>query len=726
MLNRPGFLFRRLISYSRTQVAGCDEDQIDFCNQDDSISVSRVVQKQNRSTSWISTPKKKKRGPAAPITLRRIRSVCQISSSLSTAPHDLPYSSSTSSFCSYDGHVGSVTRDASGNRKAASSLCLPKHGQTNEHSIPPTQLPRLPRDALVCLSEGGSPSDANSPKALLSLSPSIEGSDSSQHQPSPSQAVPDNESPERWSENVQQLILETDEAFKAVGLALAEAKDASKYCEDSDTSAPPPIIRRHSRSMTPSSSTHREQRPKDTLPPSPMASPARHASVKKQKKKKAAKKPLYGAVRQGKSQFRGPRWALSENVTDILTGQRFKRIEADEMLTPERIEQLKQTREKARMNEDRLKPRISNDSTCSLASDKTETPVEPFHLDDLPSRIGAAGIKTMITTIEANPPSVPANCDVSHRDFSALSGISKGDKLPNGSKAVLQPIALQDSSLPSLPAKNPARFSPKPHRKNMPSIPEVMVTTPDNTQLEPSTNTRSQEKQTLSPEENEEFLYLKSTPFTLTKPAFRHGPITFSKAEVGKGARTMDDTLDWTAFQMAILGGAGDFLHDASYDDDSKQADEVASWFESFGFETEGDLVREPLSSSRDSSQSTLSSTPSTVDTDSELPIPVGTEFPSGFWNRPTSAQTLDARKFFSSTGLKRWVVDVPKKRYTTQSSDSLPPSPMMPLVVHTGDLHGDDIQEAVPMGYNLGHDLGDFLKWEAEHVYAGGFYGSP
>ena len=53
---------------------------------------------------------------------------------------------------------------------------------------------------------------------------------------------------------------------------------------------------------------------------------------------------------------------------------------------------------------------------------------------------------------------------------------------------------------------------------------------------------------------------------------------------------------------------------------------------------------------------------------------------------------------------------------------DSLPQSPMLDLVMTTAV---DGSKEFVPMGYNLGHDLGDFLKWESENVYATAFYGS-
>ena len=62
------------------------------------------------------------------------------------------------------------------------------------------------------------------------------------------------------------------------------------------------------------------------------------------------------------------------------------------------------------------------------------------------------------------------------------------------------------------------------------------------------------------------------------------------------------------------------------------------------------------------------------------------------------------------------------ERRSSTDSERSLPQSPMLDLVVGKTSA---GIDYAVPMGYNLGHDLGDFLKWESENVYAAGFLGS-
>ncbi|RSL90767.1 hypothetical protein CEP51_000528 [Fusarium floridanum] len=256
-----------------------------------------------------------------------------------------------------------------------------------------------------------------------------------------------------------------------------------------------------------------------------------------------------------------------------------------------------------------------------MASDNSETDVEPFHLDELASRIGASAVGNSAASARTESPSLTPDLDRGNQNFSKQEG-AVGDaesvkSVENKTEAVEAPTIT-----PQLPPKNPARFGVEPLRK-LPSIPEVMVTTPDNTQLEPSTGRQSLDKTDLKAEENDEFFYLKSTPFTLTKPSFRHGPITFAKAEVVKGVKTMDDTLDWTAFQMAILGGAGDLLQDMSNEEDQKQVEEITSWFESFGFETYGTLVPEDVPSMRSSSRSTVSSTPSTIDTDIiDLPIP--------------------------------------------------------------------------------------------------------
>ncbi|CCF43652.1 hypothetical protein CH063_13293 [Colletotrichum higginsianum] len=174
---------------------------------------------------------------------------------------------------------------------------------------------------------------------------------------------------------------------------------------------------------------------------------------------------------------------------------------------------------------------------------------------------------------------------------------------------------------------------------------------------------------------------------------------------------------------MAILGGAGDLFSDTTDFSQLSEAEEIdglAAWFDGFGFDSHGILA------TGDKPKHLPENYPATppnpplrpyvrAPADSDLPIPVGAEHPTGFWNEGT----VNASKFLTTgCGIRRWTMEGHPKRYNRESVESLPPSPMMDLVMMKGS---DGKPEVVPMGYNLGHDLGDFLKWEAENVYAAG-----
>jgi hypothetical protein len=355
----------------------------------------------------------------------------------------------------------------------------------------------------------------------------------------------------------------------------------------------------------------------------------------------------------------------------------------------------------------------------------------------------------------------------------------------------------------------------------LPTIPEVRITSPPDqdghskagNERRPSEmhmDERSPQPMPLDTpnfEEDGEYLFFKSTPYTLTMPSFEHGRIRLAKADLvnagtinsleSKLLSSPDETLDWTAFQMAILGGAGDFFSDPSdfcaRDAEEELVDDLCDWLDGFGLPTNamGALIKreekartmspvmpftpahvsaiKPAGPGRRSSHdpsrnhsinhivngssppwsgSTRSSGEESEDVQETLqlqsmPIPINSEHPSGFWN----ARPLDAARFYTGGGIKRWTLEGHPKRYNgpgidvdkantlqhgnpkpspegmegrrvklREGVDSLPQSPMLDLVMTTGV---DGSKEYVPMGYNLGHDLGDFLKWEREHVYA-------
>lgn len=68
------------------------------------------------------------------------------------------------------------------------------------------------------------------------------------------------------------------------------------------------------------------------------------------------------------------------------------------------------------------------------------------------------------------------------------------------------------------------------------------------------------------------------------------------------------------------------------------------------------------------------------------------------------------------------WVESQQDSDSSIASSLSSPMSPMMSIDVPMDDKKGPSKTDIIPMGYNLDHDLGDFLKWEAKHVCAYGY----
>lgn len=769
-------------------------------------------------------------------------------------------------------------------------------------------------------------------------------------------------------DNVQQLIWETDEAFKAVGTALAEARLASQsHPQSKELQEQVKQLQRASQALqiqtksldstlmqtlplttyqAPVSRVRKDSAAASPLSPTPgrgsitsfprknksspvsssgnmLRSPTHASSIKKAKRKSpsrprtprsattptpttstwpdtpapTSKASTFGpsassaegngstAQRQQNSYRSLSRWNLkADNVTEkLFYGSRgrfgFHKIEADEVVTPGQVQQYRQSRiAKAQAEaQAETKRSHSNESLRSTAGsvggaapdgNSVNTPVESFHLQDLPSRVGNASANLGVLSPVAEvltPSSSTFGLDM---DLSRMSNqtepktpttATRHPRLeqtplatppptppqpsPNAPAARFQassgPSPEEDTtaffkshSFPDPPVKEAAQ-RPTHKRGNssssrvpiLPTIPEVRITSPPSQDghpraqngRRPSEMHMDQPSPRLSPtdtpdfEEDDEYLFFKSAPFTLTMPSFEHGRIRLAKADLvnagtinsleSKLLSSPDETLDWTAFQMAILGGAGDFFSDPSdfcaRDAEEELVDDLCDWLEGFGLPTNamGALVKTeekaptmspimpytpahvsainpPGSGGRsfhdpsrnhsinhivNGSGASYSGSARSSGEVSEgvqemlqaqsMPIPINSEHPSGFWN----TRPFDAARFYTGGGIKRWTLEGHPKRYQgpgidvgkantlrrgspepslegvdggrvklREGVDSLPQSPMLDLVMTTGV---DGSKEYVPMGYNLGHDLGDFLKWESENVYA--FYGS-
>lgn len=265
---------------------------------------------------------------------------------------------------------------------------------------------------------------------------------------------------------------------------------------------------------------------------------------------------------------------LAASVSSVLLGQRFKRVVADEMLAPGRIEELKRSREQKADDEAKLLLDCRRASTDSSRS--SDASAEPFHLKGLVSRIDAAAQRAMPALIDG-----ALGDTLSGPSTAPLDAVVRCDFSLPAAEASSASMIIDSFAFPVPPPRNPARHASWAHLARLPTIPEVLTATPPLPRPEHE-------------DEGDEVIYLEIPPLSSANRSFRHGPIAFPKPETGRdeaAGKDSDEAVDWTVFQMAILGGAGD-LSPGMYEDDQRQlADDMAEWFEAFGFETHGQLI---------------------------------------------------------------------------------------------------------------------------------------
>ncbi|KAL1902684.1 hypothetical protein Sste5346_001127 [Sporothrix stenoceras] len=559
--------------------------------------------------------------------------------------------------------------------------------------------------------------------------------------------------------------------------------------------------------------------------------------------------------------------------------------------------------------------------------DGSTTPIEPFHMEDLPSRIGAAGVRVSILLPVEEEEAYFASSVAQHKERRRREQEERArereeedeaDKkseeedatniMPDPPKSPLDEVG----PFPSPPTKNPMRFqsfikkmgknpntvTPPPPLVEPPptqSIPQVTVTdvdsqkrrhrpalakasrkslgkTPKSSFFLSSSSTSSSliphprsslsASSSTSPmaalaaaasatphqRDEETYVYLSATPFSLVMPTYRHGPIRLNRSDLmdnqtdsrnsydhklrhhhhHPNIATVEETLDWTAFQMAILGGAGEFRSEViDYGQisaaEQDEVDRLADWFLLLDIKPERLLtsaeedtewvraVPPPPEASTTAAPPTLThhtqrtagsqwtSVSSSTVAGVGAPVPTdvrglthsrtttstsiattasGYSSSCGSSNRDSgtpnnapvistdpglTAQTVNqalpfqnsnsanspyamSRDNSAAPGLvsntssgtnvvgdditptqprtlhslplnsMHSVQDVRASFASVASYESMPQSPMADLIM----THGADGKEYVaPMGYNLSHDLGDYLQWEKDNVYA-------
>lgn len=698
MLSRSGLSIRKLIPHrrlsdedmSRAEPTKEDNLLVSWTNQDGAIGGDDRFYTTSRPSG---TSRRRKRVPG-PIIATSPLTHSDILRPLPPLPSETPRSSASSS-CRCERHAECDCPLLSWKRRSPRYSLSSSKGESEEPSL------------LSCVSSSG-PVDtltqhiprsrfylSNDPQSKGDMALALSFEERREEEAAGTKERPSEDTPfQKLSEDIQQFMQETEDAFKSIG---------SNFSTAHEPTPPTPPPKEKAQIKNPPAKAHPAFGSPPSNPPdgtTPLQKPKMRRSRKSQQMK--AIRPIRKFAAPKKAARSGPRWTLSENVSGLLSGRLFRGVEADEMLTPDQIEAFKQQRI-TKLQVDKMAE--------ALEKELAHAPIEHFDIGDLPSRSGSADSNSDMDT-EALADERRA-VSFSEDDMSRnLLGERQQNNNTSSTPPRQQAPLSRTQTFPPVTSRH-TRSSSRRLMTDLPSIPETQSTS--------------------------EYVYLRSSVHSSITPSIRHGAIRLSKSDLVKLGG--DDGLDWTAFQMAILGGAGDLFPER--DDELRQLEEeditnITNWFDSWHFESTGKLVTSNYEASSPTSTLSGDDMPdlsySEIESDSahspqrrpqdgrrKSRPPTGSQLDYNFIKGRRQASphsSTDGRA--SADGA--WAKDSEQKKVVVngQSDNSLPPSPMLDLRVIRSD-NGDDM-DVVPMGYNLGHDLGDFLKWEAEHAYAGDF----
>ncbi|KAM3445650.1 hypothetical protein NHJ13734_000351 [Beauveria thailandica] len=215
-------------------------------------------------------------------------------------------------------------------------------------------------------------------------------------------------------------------------------------------------------------------------------------------------------------------------------------------------------------------------------------------------------------------------------------------------------LPVDQGSPPPPPPKNPARFGARARTSQLAPIPEMLVASAQGERrrrrssllTNKTATTSSRSKRAGAKTEaaaaaaaaaTRDSLYLIGTAYSRASPLFRHGHIEFQHK--GLRAKKDDDDdddepdsaanqheVDWPKYHCSALCGTDDLVSGMAQDEANAMADELGDWFDEFGFESHGALVRSgrPRKASPSSSSESSRSSASSASTmsDADLPMP--------------------------------------------------------------------------------------------------------
>ncbi|EPE30723.1 hypothetical protein GLAREA_03690 [Glarea lozoyensis ATCC 20868] len=567
-------------------------------------------------------------------------------------------------------------------------------------------------------------------------------------------------------EDVEELIQVTDAALKEVEVALADAKAAPKLWRP--TTPPIDISQGEGSSQRvlpaaaqsslaiPEVAAQKPLKATQTLRRSTALSSKHHSKKsieKKQKKESSVLKNLQRS-RARSSERRLSKWTLTEFTTSIADafklkglGKKYRGIEGEKTLTPERIKEIRQ----AAVSKDTA--RNSADSTRSNSSARSDTPTDPFHLEELASRLDA---NLERRTSESRQQKLYSDIQSLIDELEVVRG--PDEATPTEDHELLLPLTTE---APLLPAHLRTNIHKESNSMNMvlPTIGELSPFNFSTTRFPYGTPSQSPtvatgsgaaskfiNKKTPLPQNDQKNTYLPSTLYTRLSPQFLQGPIQISNSSI-KARRleksysplhTMweqEEPVDWNAFQMATLGNSLPANESKSEEDEDTKED-LCEWWEALAVGPPGKLVK---GQDKDKPEAKSSASSGILEVDEiargdmdkdakqraeayfrELQELSSTMAKSASPLRGQSRQRKP-RPFDLGHHNRRELDSTSTTAINSpETPGSLPPSPMFDLAAAGETSKSGKVEEArVPMGFNLGHDLGDYLNWEARHVPA-------
>lgn len=351
------------------------------------------------------------------------------------------------------------------------------------------------------------------------------------------------------------------------------------------------------------------------------------------------------------------------------------------------------------------------------------TPQDPFHLDELYPRSGLANVSNAADLVSpteekedndatpvAAPVTAPIAAPIARKPVNTITAVLEPEVRPTTPAKEEDGSTTPASTPPQPPSKNPARFAGRLNMTQLPTIPENIF----------------------SPNSAKPGTFAKAAATTGLQKVGPHRSGTVRPAVnmhmIPRKKIGQAPDVNWADFQFAIMCGAGDLVSGMAEDEARDFADDMADWFDTFGFDSHGELVPDvletlaciPLMNVSSAGESDASSILSVEDVD--FPIPVSTLFEdhiAGALARRGSTSEDEADTANSGApGLVSEKLTVTRhlsSRFQTQGrARSVSP------------VESIEPPQTSPMSCNMNNDLEQFLEWNPSGMYSMASYESP